>query len=182
MPPRSSAEVVNATLLEVFLAFVFVVLSIAWFEHGEGQVLQRKAQSDSAVIDSLRRALRSSQDTQDVLRAELDTVRAKLFHSPFPPTCNQAARPADFITVTLSGPGTLDILVNRGELRYARGQRISLSLSEFPLFFADVWRYSRSQGCRFRARVNDTEDLPKADFKRSLAAVQSIFYTAGELR
>src|SRR5262245_16793139 len=42
MSRRSSGEIINATLVEVFLAFLFVVLSLAWFATRDLRLAQDK--------------------------------------------------------------------------------------------------------------------------------------------
>ena len=161
MSTRTSAEVINATLLEVFLIFVFVVLSIAWFERRRADAEGHRADSTGAQADSMKRAQ---------------------FDSPFPPICHVAARPRDFVEVTLAAPGRLDVRINRQELRHGSGQTYSLSFQAFADTFADIAGFSQDSLCRFRARVRDTQGLPKDQFKKSLAVVRNIFYTHGEFQ
>ena len=161
MSKRTSAEVINATLLEVFLVFVFVVLSIAWFE-------QRRADAESGRAD-----------TAD---ARADSMQRAQFESPFPPICHATSRPRDFITVTLVSGGRLDLRINRDELGHKAGTTLTLSLEAFADSFSDVDRFSQDSLCRFRARIQDTEGLSKAEFKQLLMGVRKIFYTRGEFQ
>src|SRR5947209_5751354 len=101
---RTSAEIINATLLEVFLAFIFVVLSIAWFERTRAS----KAEAAQAKAESERNEAR--------------------FNSPFPPPCRLGFQQRDtlvptedFLTATLAVPGRLDVLMTTDQLGYKRG-------------------------------------------------------------
>ncbi len=175
MSRRSSAEIINATLLEVFLAFIFVVLSIAWFERGRADT----AFAIAGQADSLEDEVSSLTHERDTLQTAL---RRAQFNSPFPPICRPNALPRDFLTVTLASPGRVEVRVNRDELNHRASQTYSMSLEAFAATFNDVWTFSQDSLCRFRARVDDTEGLPKADFKSALTVVRRIFYTHGEFQ
>jgi hypothetical protein len=158
---------VNATLLEVFLAFVFVVLSIAWFEHASA--IAQKQKADSVAV------------AESTVAAQRDSARQALVLSPYAPPCHPQATPKYFVTLTLARTGLVDVVVNRAEMRHPAGQRFSVSPDALPDSFSDVTRFSRDSTCHFLAVVKDAT-ISKESYKRGLKAVRDIFYTAGELR
>jgi hypothetical protein len=180
MSRRTSAEIINATLLEVFLAFLFVVLTIASFQGAKARQYRKaigRAEFLAFALDSLRTADSVARNERDSLR---EVFGAK-FNSPYAPPCKGAARPRDFVTILLSIPDSIGVTVNRDELSHKRGQRIVVSFQAFNETFRDIREYSVSNHCHFIARVGDTPTLGKADFKRALKVVKDIFYTYGEL-
>jgi hypothetical protein len=164
---RTSAEVVNATLLEVFLAFVFVVLSIAWFEHASS------AQQASRA-DSLAKAQSGLLKQRDSLSKALALVL-----SPYAPPCHVGATQKYFVTLTLTHTGVIDVRVNRAELRHPAGQRFVVSAEALADSFSDVIRFSKDSTCHFLAVVMDST-LSKESYKRGLRAVQEIFNMKGQ--
>jgi len=164
---RTSAEVVNATLLEVFLAFVFVVLSIAWFEHATSAQQASRADSLDAAHAHLVK--------------QRDSLRQALVLSPYAPPCHPGATPKYFATLTLAQTGLIDVRVSRSELRHAAGQRFAVSVDALPDSFDDLKRFSRDSTCHFLAVVRDAT-VSKEIYKRGLKAVREIFYTKGEFQ
>ena len=167
MTRRTSAEVINATLLEVFLAFVFVVLSIAWFEHAAAVI--QKTKTDSATAAEAAAVARG------------DSARKALVMSPYAPPCHRHATPRYFVTLTLLPTGLIDVLVNRSELRHIAGERFAVSVQVLPDSFDDVAQFSKDSICHFLAIVTDAT-VSKESYKRGLKGVRDIFYTTGELR
>src|SRR4051794_36618172 len=106
---RSSGEVINATLLEIFLSFIFVVLAVAWFgakklEAAEAETAAANARADSASramarADSLGRALAAAQ-------AQRDSVE-RLYHSQLRPYCEDAYT----MDITFNSPGMWTVRV-----------------------------------------------------------------------
>jgi hypothetical protein len=178
---RTSGEIVNATLLEVFLSLVFVVMAIAWFERVQTQ--QAKAEASEAQrsatvrlkgIDSLERTLKVVTQNRDSLRVEVAALR---FISPFPPYCEKEARPAEPLTVTLDGPSELAVAVERDFFGHTRGTVLRVSTERFPAQFSAVRNFSVAKGCRYPVRVLDTtEKVSKAEYKRALRAIRTTFY------
>jgi hypothetical protein len=167
MTRRTSAEVVNATLLEVFLAFVFVVLSVAWFEH-------TASVQAANTVDSLA-------TVQKGLVKQRELLRQALILSPYAPPCRREVQPKYFATVTLTQSGTVDVRVNRTELGHPAGQRFAVTPEALADSFWDILQFSTDSTCHFLAVVRDAT-VSKESYKRGLKAVRDIFYTVGELR
>jgi hypothetical protein len=175
---RTSAEVVNATLLEVFLTFVFVVLSVAVFQQNRASAEKERADRLRESAGSLRQRL---EDSLAIARDSVDSLIAK-FVSPFPPPCVQDSSPDEFAIFTLTSVNRFDVLILRTEQGFMAGRRLRVMWPEMRRTFLRIWNWSRAHDCRFKVRVQDTDGVSKADYKRGLAVVKSMFYTSGEFR
>jgi hypothetical protein len=193
---RTSGEVVNATLLEVFLALTFLVLAVAWQEQvaAEASTLAAaNARADAAAaerklaeltseplspkhIGKSRMALAGEVDSlgRDLSQAQT-RVHDLLFQSRFPPVCPGGDR-AELLKVSLRSGGVLEIDVQRDEAGLVAGQHLTMAIQDFPRLFQGVRDYSRKEGCRFRARVQDAPEITKGEYKRSMAAILTTFY------
>src|SRR5688572_6802068 len=67
---RSSGEIINATLLEVFLALVFMVFALAIFEQrrADAAVASLSSAVTPEQADSLRKALAATKDSLETAR------------------------------------------------------------------------------------------------------------------
>ncbi len=181
MSRRTSAEIINATLLEVFLAFLFVVLTIASFEGARA----RRYRKVIGRVGSLAVQLDSLKAADSVARSERDSLREVFgarFNSPYAPPCNGAATPRDFVTILLSVPDSIGVTINRDELSHNRGDRFVVSYQGFNEAFRDIRNHSVSKHCHFIAHVSDSPTLAKSEYKRALRVVRAVFYTYGELQ
>ena len=195
---RTSGEIINATLLEVFLALTFIVFGLAVFEkqraNAAEDALDRapRAGDVNALRDSLDVALRIAATTTDSLasaRVELDSLRvAKVqldslrFASRYPPDCEPDANPPELLTVTLTGGGQLGVTMHRTVFGFTSGSSFTLTTTQFAGRFATVRDHSRANGCRYLVRIRDTERTSKEDYKRALAAINSTFRLRDFLR
>jgi hypothetical protein len=185
---RSSGEIINATLIEVFLALVFMVFCLAVFE--QKQLRETSARlvgvlgsaEAKTLRDSLNVALDSLTEARGVAARRQDslaTARAQLFVSRYPPDCEPLANPSWIITVELLGPNHLSIVAHRPVAGLTPGQRIDATLPEFEARFDQVRADGLKQGCKFFAKVNDTPGTSKADWKTALSVISSVFRTNG---
>lgn len=188
---RSSGEIINATLIEVFLALVFMVFCLAVFE-------QRRSRKNEAAlmgalsredVQQLRDSLRSTLDSLNAARGiasrrldSLSTARAQLFVSPHPPDCEPLANPAWLITVKLLGTNEFSVVPHRAVAGLTPGVAVRMTPAEFQARFAEVRDAGLKQGCRFLAMVEDTPETTKTDFKRALTVIRSAFRDNGALR
>lgn len=188
---RTSGEIINATLIEVFLALVFMVFALAVFEQ------KRSRQTEAALrgalpradVERLRDSLRSTVDSLTVARGvalrrldSLSTARAQLFVSPHPPDCEPLANPPWVVTVRLVGPDDLRVVAHRPVAGLTPKVAVRMTGSEFRSRFAEVRDAGMKQGCRFLAMVEDTPGTTKAEFKRGLAVIRGVFRDNGALR
>jgi hypothetical protein len=188
---RSSGEIINATLIEVFLALVFMVFCLAVFEQS------RSRQSEAALqgalprddVERLRDSLRTTLDSLTVARGvasrrldSLSTARAQLFVSPHPPDCEPLANPPWLVTVKLVGPGEFSVVAHRPVGGLTPKVAVRMTEEEFRARFADVRAAGLKQGCRFLAMVEDTPGTTKAGFKHAVAVIRSVFRDNGALR
>lgn len=193
---RTSNEIINATLLEVFLTLVFVVLTVAVSAKKlAGQMknkLSAEEQTAAASVASLKDEVKSLQDGITSLRRERESLKSQIaslqdqlklaqsqrarFNSPFRPQCDPDAKPKTFATFFLNVPGIIVIHVNRDKLRYRQGQEFPVPLDDFEDFFADIREYSRVHECRFPVAIEDSDTLPKNAFKEDLAVIRGVFY------
>ncbi len=178
---RTSGEIMNATLLEVFLALSFMIFGLAVFEQRNAKAAEEAlARAPStATVDSLRRLAEAMKQQMDLLADSMgrmaDTIHALRFRSPYPPDCEENVVPAELMTITFAGPGTLTVLPNRSKFGLTAGSAFTTTIQSFRRRFAEVERYSRQKGCRFLVRIVDTPRMSKAEYKAALAAITSIF-------
>jgi hypothetical protein len=165
---RTSGEVVNATLLEIFLALVFIVLGIAWAKDSDAK----------RVADNLERERRRGQR----LGEKLDTTGAALaearFNSRFPPYCDNGDT-LPLLTITFDRPDTFLVAIQRDRFGFRIGEKLQVPLSRFADTFKEIRDTSLTRGCRYRVRVIDTPGVSKEQYKRSLSRIVSTFYQAG---
>ena len=167
-PRRTSGEIVNATLLEIFLALVFLVLVVAW--------------SESVSADEARTAVRESTGVLVQVRGEVrrqgQQILGLRFNSRFPPFC-EPADSALFLTIGLGPRGALQVLVRESKLGFQAGQSLTVSADNFTKAFRVVYDSSLVRGCRYRVRVIDAFDVSKDDYKRALSKIVAVFYPVG---
>jgi hypothetical protein len=187
---RSSGEVVNATLLETFLALVFLIFGLALFESQRADNAeadrdrapsQRVVDSLSAIVNQNAHRNRARDDSLRVLASANDSLRGVLI-SKYPPDCEPGAEPAEWLTVTLLGKDRMRVLVHRGEFGLSAGAEFEIGSGEFATRFAPVRVISETRRCRYLVRVEDTQGTSKQDFKLSLAAVSAVFRPRNYLR
>src|SRR2546428_11749687 len=103
MSRRSSAEIINATLVEVFLAFLFVVLALAWATDGQLKAEQKKTDQLRNENEASKGAAAKAQAERDAAKAEKDKLEER-FWSQFPPACKTPEPELrHFLVVTLAG-------------------------------------------------------------------------------
>ena len=179
---RSSAEIINATLVEVFLAFLFVVLALAWATDGQLKAEQKKTDQLRNENEASKSATAKAQAERDAAKAEKDKLEER-FWSQFRPAC-KTPRPElrHFLMVTLAGPDQVVAKVQFELLSHQTGRVTDSSLEQFKAIFADVVRHASNNKCKYRILIHDTDRISKADFKRAIAVMKERFYIAGETR
>jgi hypothetical protein len=189
---RSSGEIINATLLEVFLALVFVVFGLAVFvqQKGEAAAAAAKGSISREAADSLRHSLDALRDSlnaaRDVARTRADSLRLSrqqvatlLYESPHPPDCEPRANPPWLMTVTLTGPGQLTVVGHRAIEGLTPGAAFTTSYADFTQRFRELDAGAKQRGCRYYVQVRDTPNTPKAEYKAAMQAITSIFRFRG---
>lgn len=189
---RSSGEIINATLLEVFLALVFVVFGLAVFVQQKGDALAAAAKGSVSreAADSIRSSLAALRDslktTREVARTRADSLRLSqtqvatlLYESPHPPDCEPRADPPWLMTVTLTGPGQLTVVGHRPIEGLIPGAAFTTSYKGFTERFKDLDARAQQRGCRYFVRIRDTPNTPKAEYKAAMQAITSIFRFRG---
>jgi hypothetical protein len=188
---RSSGEIINATLIEVFLALVFMVFCLAVFEQNRSRQSQAALAGSlpSADVERLRDSLRSTLDSLAIERGiatrrldSLFTARAQLFVSPHPPDCEPLANPPWLVTVRLLASGALSVTPHRPVSGLTPGVAVRMTDEEFRTRFQGVRDAGMKQGCRYLANVEDTPGTTKAGFKHALTVIRSAFRDNGALR
>lgn len=173
---RTSGEIVNATLVEVFLTLSFVVFGLAVFEQMEGKSGRAGAANtrarDSVAIDSLSRVIDILGDSIRQASKTSDSLR---FASDIPPNCAMGRPTEEWLTMTLAGPGRIQVRVNQDGFGYSAGSTLLLAPSAIATEFSAVRSFSIENGCRLPVRIVDTEQTSKEDYKAALAGVRSVF-------
>lgn len=188
---RTSGEIINATLLEVFLSIAFIVFALAVFEQQRADGLENKAKEMRATVAAMTDSLKGIRASLMDARAQADSIielnqviRALQFNSRFAPDCeDREGRSGDvpWVTVTIQ-QATLRVLVRTSRFGFKAGEEVVVSAEAFRGRFQGVRVYSELQGCRFPAQIVDTEGTSKNDYKRALAAVSTTFRLRGFLR
>jgi hypothetical protein len=189
---RSSGEIMNATLLEVFLALVFLVFALAVFHQRRADAAEEKIRGSistheavelerrlAAARDSLATARRVANARLDSLQLAAQTIAKLRFDSPYPPDCEPKANPAWLLTITLTGPAELTVLPHRAVGGLTPNVAFKVSPAAFRQHFAGLLESSRREGCRYYVRVQDTPNIPKAEYKVAMAAITSVFRFRG---
>jgi hypothetical protein len=177
--------VINATLLEVFLALVFIIFGLAVWKQQEVDKTQkelisvRKANlSEQAWSDSIAVLLRDRQLKDSLAKRARDSLK---FMSREPTNCEADGLSPEFLTIVLRPGPILAVTVNRSVLSHEAGSTAALTGAQFENQFRDIRTYSFAQLCRYRVRVRDVEGTSKADYKRALAAIYTTFRPKGFL-
>lgn len=187
---RTSGEIVNATLLETFLALVFLIFGLALVESKRAEVAEAasKESLSPASADSLRRQVaegkRLAADQAIRLRratAVGDSLRGILI-GKYPPDCEPNAVPAALLTMKFIGQDQIRVVPNRNVFGMSSGTVIDLTARSFLAQFAGARKASLAQKCRYRVTVEDTKATSKDEFKSLLGLVQTVFRAQGYLR
>jgi len=177
-PNRTSGEIVNATLLEVFLTLSFLAMGLAVFAQarasraearaGRAQahstILRRALAKDSAKFDSLR-------GTQSALGSIIDSLKAK---SRLRPECDPDV-PGDLITVKFDAGTRLVVTVNRAIFGLRKGEMFDIAEATFGSRFSEVSAFSLANRCLFSAFVVDSPLRSKDESKRGGRVIAAVF-------
>jgi hypothetical protein len=173
---KSSGEIINATLLEVFLILVFVVFALAVFERQrlDAAVAAKEGWASAEEVRALKDSLRRAQVT---LRKTNDSVvfLTKLFQSRYPPDCEPGAVPAAVVTIGILGKGLIRVEANRSFPGMHAGDTVRVALNRFQAVFSAARRESGRQGCRYLAQIRDIYGASKADFKLAGSVINTVF-------
>nr|PZN81608.1 MAG: hypothetical protein DIU57_13380 [Pseudomonadota bacterium] len=173
---RTSGEIVNATLLEIFLSFIFVVLALAVFVDNK----QRDALQE---VDSLRRRLAQLEEENDRLKQENDSLRnqnnSNQHNSPFPPQCPLSSGGRYLLAFRLTEPNRWTAEVLEDWPPFYRGQQLIVT----PTSYADQFetlRHASFDGriCRFAVLVYDSDRITKREYQEALVVIRRYFYVA----
>jgi hypothetical protein len=187
---RTSGEIVNATLLETFLALVFLIFGLALFESQRADAAQAAMAGvpSAATLDSLRQQLESltrldsaRADSLRRLYAANDSLRGVLI-SKYPPDCEPNAEPAEWLTVTLLGKERMGVVVHRSAHGLEAGAQFETTPDAFSRRFEAARIESEKHRCKYLVRIEDTPGTSKQDFKRALSAVTAVFRPRNFLR
>jgi hypothetical protein len=170
---RTSGEIINATLLEIFLAFIFVVLTIAWLRTDQLEAEQAKNRGASARVDSLAAAVARLSAQAATAAHERDSIAA-LYRSQFRPIC---ADPY-LLTVDLLSTSSWQVTVHQTEADLVAGSSFVISPRDFPGRMAQVARVQNERTCYFRVITRDSPELDKTAYRHAVSQVRQIFYVA----
>lgn len=181
----SSGEVINATLLEVFLALVFIIFGLAVWKQQEVDAKQRElisvrraSQSEQIWTDSISALLKALQLKDSVNKRVVDSLR---FIGREPANCEADGVTPEFLTIVLHPGPSFAITVNRSILSHQAGSTAVLTEKQFEEQFRDIRAYSSAKLCYYRVRVRDTGGTSKPDYKRALAVIYTTFRPRGFL-
>lgn len=192
---RTSGEIINATLLEVFLALVFIIFALAVFATAEAEEAKKGLSgalrpAEVAVlrarIAELEREVRLLRDSAAFWRARYmrqlriaeataDTLGRVRFQSQHAPDCEPSAKPPWLITVRLDAPERLVVTVHRDAPGLRAGETFTVSQSEFLARTQELQQASQRAGCRYFARIQDTPGVSKDAYKRAMSTIVTVF-------
>jgi len=173
MPARTSGEIVNATLLEIFLALTFIVLAVAWVEQ-EGRTDAERAQA--ALQDTLANVRQASAHLDSVEKSNvLLQQKVDSFVSTFPPYCVDRAS-AIAVELTLEQHDNIGVRVVRSAFGLHKGDSATVPITRFADHFAEVRDSSLRSRCRYRALMRDSPAISKEQYKRARLAIGQVFY------
>ena len=170
----TSAEVINATLLEIFLTLVFLVFSIAVFEQRKAIDATNRAKRAEATMDQTKANKTQLGDLQDSLAhmgTRLDSLK---FTSREPTQCEKVPGAPDMLSVVFIGE-RLRVTVTNAHLGLLAGYLGELTPLEFERRFEAIARDAHTRFCFYRVTVRDTHATTKEQYKRSLRAIYSAF-------
>jgi hypothetical protein len=179
---RTSGEIVALTMMEVFLTFLFMILTFTSIRESESASLdeklrheQERAANLESEIDRLRRESEVLVGERDEARRRTEKLQRK-YDSEFAPLCPQVDK--FIIEVILHGDDRLEVVFNQdsGDGRYRRGTRVSMSSGQFRTYFAPLYRESVRSGCRYSAIMRDTPTIDKAELLHLQKLVREFFY------
>ncbi len=173
--PRSTGEIIALTMMEVFLTFLFVVLTFTTVREVETAEMDEKLRRYAQTAQELSTLNDEVQNRLDAMRQERDTWRLR-YESEFPPRCPQQER--FFVAVTLVGNAQLEVHFNediRGSVCRA-GQQSRFSEQGFATVFTPVLAQAKRAGCRYTATIRDTPAVSKEELKRLQRLVKRYFY------
>jgi hypothetical protein len=181
----SSGEVINATLLEVFLALVFIIFGLAVWKQQELDDKQkeiisvRRANTDEKLLtDSIAALLRARRVDDSLGKRLVDSLK---FISREPANCEPDGLTPEFLTIALRPGPSLAVTVNRTVLSHEVAVTTLLTLQQFDEDFRDIRSYSSVHLCYYSVHVRDLEGTSKADYKRALRVIYTIFRPRGFL-
>jgi hypothetical protein len=182
---RTSGEIINATLLEVFIALVFIIFALAvWkqrqFEVSEQELvsLRNLAHAQNNLADSVKALLKDRSVRDSLTKRLVDSLK---YTSREPANCEPDSFSPEVLSISLRSGPHLEVTVNRNLLSHKAGTNLLLAPGQFETAFADVRTYSSNHLCYYRVRVRD-KDTSKAEYKTALAAIYTTFRPHGFLQ
>lgn len=173
--PRSTGEIIALTMMEVFLTFLFVVLTFTTVREVETAEVDEKLRRYAQTAQELSALTDDLQNRLDAMRQERDSWRQR-YESEFPPRCPQRER--FFVVVTLVGNEQLEVRFNEDLPggAYRAGHQTRFSERGFAMVFAPVLARAKQAGCRYTATILDTPAVSKEELKRLQRLVKRYFY------
>jgi len=169
-------EIVNATMLEVFLLFSFLLLILM-----------------SADAEKLSKAL-SVQGKAKEIEAELARTKSELadaqgrlvilnhgeYRSPYKPPCPSSER--YLIEVQIKDAAALSVKFTQANFGLSAGETVEVPLPHFGRFVSakGIDTFSGKNNCKFRARLIDSPDATKLQYKAAYQNVSRFFYVIQE--
>ncbi len=160
MARKTSGEIVNATLLEVFIALTFVFLAYGVHEGNDNSISRRKSDSLVVVISEYKRRGDSLSELVEHMRQQLGTLDSALaVHGiVLLPDCITPRTPIADVIIEKSGALTVRIL--RAESGYEPHVALRIRTVSLGQTFASAVSFGDHAKCRFFVdthRATDTE-------------------------
>ena len=162
---RSSGEVINATLLEVFLAFVFVVLALAYFESG-------KVQAAAGEQSAAQARAKAAEERAAGLQRQVDSAR-DVYLSQFKPACDSGAL---LLTLKLTTRTRWEVTPRRDIGQITPSASREVRPKDFRSELAPAIADGRARGCKYEIEIVGTDSISTSDYIRARQQLVQVFY------
>jgi isopentenyl diphosphate isomerase/L-lactate dehydrogenase-like FMN-dependent dehydrogenase len=174
MTTRRSGEIINATLMEVFITLCFLVLLLLQEAEDRAASVQRALSTERESFRQLTLAKATADERVSVQDQKIVELEDRWL-SEHPGDCHLPSVPVKVLDAEVQQSGDIRVKVLAAIEGYAAGSVVTLSPAEFHQYFAPVWQYSKRNRCRFIASVSNSPDVPLETYKRANGAIATIF-------
>src|SRR5436190_4864240 len=163
MTSRKSGEIINATLMEVFVVLCFLVISL--LRTTEAQVDSEQSQLDLLKQQTAALERDKAHLSDSLAAASQDAEKWKSrYESEYPGDCKVTGVPVQLLRVCIAGDGTYEAEMLGTFGSHLAGTRQQYTATGFKQGFIDVWQYQSTHRCRFDAIVHSEADVPNDQY------------------
>jgi competence protein ComGC len=176
MRRRSSGEVINATLMEVFLFLSFLVLILLHSAVTAKEEAEKKSAEAEETATQLRHDVVSLDHKRRQAEQERDVYKEK-YISNHPPDCRLEGVASTVVEVCIASANRLHVEMLATVGSHKLGEKALFTPDAFRRSFADVWELSQRHECRFHALVRRELGVQTGDYIDANRPVAQLFYS-----